>query len=601
MIGANIEQHLIRKNHNFFYPSNILYLDTETEIIDAEVYQEHWFKLAWSCHVEKRPERKKDTETWLYFDKPWPMCDKIESLCRNNRPLWLFSHNLYFDLQVMCFFEYFPLHGWTLDFIYDKGLSYIIVIRKDKLTIKGVSTTNFFDVSLEKLGELLGYPKGKVDFSTVSMEELSAYCRRDVEILKRIMEDYMSFLKTNDLGKFSMTRASQSFAAYRHRFMTHKIFTHHEERIVALEKDAYVGGRVECFYIGRLKGRPIVSLDVNSMYPFVMKQFHFPYRFDAYYENLPLKYLPEILSDRCAVAEVLIETPDPHFALKRNGKLIFPVGRFRTFLCTRGLHFAQARGYVKSVIEIAVYRQAGLFSEYVDFFAALKERYEKEGNLVYRRFVKYFMNSLYGKFGQFRPVLDWFFHYGEPETFRNPFIDEVTGESGMEYKLFNKVFRETGKEIGNNSLVAIAAHITEDARMILDRLMSGIGREKILYCDTDGLKIFKRDMVKVKHKIHPSKLGSLKIEEECDDLEIVGPKSYIVKDRKVLKGVPKRAEQIGLLDFRYVTFQRQATHLRKNIVDHFEARRIEKHINNTYDKGVVTGTGRVRPFRLREF
>jgi len=533
--------------------------------------------------------------------KSWPFCRWIETLIRPKRPLWLFSHNLFFDLQVMGFFEYFTAAGWDLDFLYEQGLCYILVIRKDDLIIKGISTTNYFDTSLEKIGELVGLEKMKVDFKDVSDEKLSVYCRRDVEILKKAMEKYFEFLRAHDMGKFGMTKSSQALNAYRHRFMEAKIYTHRSDEVIELEKDAYLGGRVECFRLGKIGGEKKVGLDVNSMYSFVMKRYLFPSRFLSYHEHFPLKRLPSSLENHCAVAEVLVDTPEPCFGVRQGFKIIFPTGRFRCFLCSRGLHLALERGWLKGIIAISFYDAADLFSGYVDYFYELKQKYDREKNQIYRKLVKYFLNCLYGKFAQFRPIMDSFHEEKGLSCYRGEWFDEVTGEKGSEYKLMNRVVRETGREIAPNSLVAVSAHVTEDARLYLDEIIERIGRDRVLYCDTDGIKIMKEDEGRVKDLIDPGRLGALKNEGEYDRLEIIGPKSYLTDKDSVLKGIPKSAKQIKPFTFRYTSFPKQVSHLRNRNISYFETRTIEKTLKLVYDKGIVHPDGRVTPFCLAEF
>ena len=601
MTRGEVKQRAIRKNHRTVFPSSWLIFDTESIKESVGETERHRFRLSWGCYSESRPGRDSPSETWKSHYKPWPLCAWIESLARDNRPLWLFSHNLFFDLQLAQFFEYMPLNGWILDFHYDKGLNYILVVKKGKRVIKGISTTNYFDLPLEVIGERLGMPKGKVDFDTVTEGELLAYCRRDVEVLKLALEEYMGFLKDHDLGQFAMTRAAQSMNAYRHRFMTHKIYTHKINEVVDLETEAYMGGRVECFHIGDVPDGPFLSLDVNSMYPHVMRQYSFPCRFDSYHESISVDALNDLLPGRCAVAEVLLETPEPHYSIRRGEKIIFPVGRFRAALCTRGLNFALARNHIRGVIEVAFYDPAPIFRSYVDYFAGLKAQFEKDGNQVYRWFVKYFLNSLYGKFAQFAPLTDSWVETGPPLTYRMPYVDEVTGERGIEYKLMNRVIREMGREVGKNSLVAVAAHITEDARLLLDSIIRGIGRDRVIYCDTDSVKIRAADKKFVTHKIDPVELGALKIDETYERMTIYGPKSFVTEGKRVFKGVPKRSTKIGDLAFRYLSFQRQATHMKKGITDYFEVVPVEKEIRPNYDKGIVTTSGRVLPLTLREF
>lgn len=601
LLAGEAKQRIIRANHAVCFPQNYIFFDSETKKTVLENSERHDFKMAWGCHVEVRPKRDKNTEKWKFFRRSFELCDWIETQTREKRALWLFSHNLFFDLQVAGFFDYFSARDWKLDFIYERGLSYILIIRKDKRTIKGVSTTNYFDTSLKEIGKLVGYDKLKVDFDTASDEDLATYCRRDVEILKLAIERYFAFLKEHDLGKFGLTKASQAFNAFRHRFMKTKIFVHSVPDVIELEKDCYMGGRVECFHIGKISREKTVSLDVNSMYPFVMSRYLYPSRFLAYHENYNMKYLPAHLEKFCAVAEVLVDTPEPHFAVRQNGKIIFPVGRFRCYLCTRGLSLALARKYLKGVIAISFYRAEDLFTEYMDFFYDLKSRYDREGNKIYRKLVKYFMNCLYGKFGQFKPISESQEDGSGLAGYREDWFDESTGEHGIEYKIMNTVVREHGKEISPNSLVAVCAHVTEDARLHLDEIISGIGRERVLYCDTDSVKIRKADMDRVKATIDPVKLGALKLEEEHKRLEIIGPKSYITDKHRILKGIPKRAVKTGKLRYSFTYFPRQVTHLRNKNTSYFEARPMEKVLKPKYDKGLVTSSGRVGPFQLLEF
>jgi hypothetical protein len=165
----------------------------------------------------------------------------------------------------------------------------------------------------------------------------------------------------------------------------------------------------------------------------------------------------------------------------------------------------------------------------------------------------------------------------------------------------NRVVRETGREIAPNSLVAVCAHVTEDARLYLDEIISRVGRDRVFYCDPDSIKIFRKDMDRVKDLIDPEKLGALKIEEEYRYLNIIGPKSYLTDKDSVLKGIPKSAKQIKPFTFRYTSFPKQVSHLRNRNISYFETRTIEKTLKLIYDKGIVHPDGRVTPFSLAEF
>ena len=579
----------------------MVFLDTETKKEVDGVREKHRMDIAWTCYVRKRPDIKNNTESWELWDHTFPLCSYLNILAHPKRPLYIFGHNLFFDLQVSDFFYYFTKWGWVLDFVYESGMTFILCIRKEKCSIKAVSTTNFFDTSLKELGKMVNLEKMEVDLDSSSPSEIKNYCHRDVEIIKLAMEMYFDFIQKHELGHFSMTRASQAFSAYRHRFMDHKIYIHEQPEVIELERQAYIGGRCECFELGEIKNGPFLSLDVNSMFPYIMKIVPLPVRLIDYRRDFPLELLQENLKRCCAVAEVSLDTDIPLYAVHLNKKTIFPVGRFRAFLCSALLEEALRRGHLKAIHQIAFYEQGELFTEYVDYFYHLRWLYKNEGNKIFEAIVKLFLNSLYGKFAQWQTKTLEVEDITNDGYYRLETLNSTTGEWEIEYKLFNKVVVEIGKKPAKNTMIAISAHITEWARYILWSIIEGIGVDRVLYCDTDSVKIRKSDILDVLYPIDPLRLGALKVEEETSRLTILGAKSYVTDQGRKLKGVPLGAETIDENCFEYSSFPKMATHMRERIMRYHIVEKITKEIRVEYDKGVVLPSGRVQPFRLTEF
>jgi hypothetical protein len=591
---------LLRKNHTSHRPTNLLFIDTETKIKKKENEEHHRMDFAWTCYLKQRRGARPDTEVWKYWTDTERLWRYVERLATNKTVLYVFGHNVFFDLQASDFFYYFTRWGWVLDFFYDKGMTYMLFIHKDKKRIKCLSTTNYYPVSLEELGKMLGLPKLEVDFETTPRDELIEYCRRDVEICKATMLHYLDFIDKHDLGRFSGSRASQAMAAYRHRFMKKKIYIHEDEEVQEFERKAYYGGRCECGELGEIKGGPFVSLDINSMYPFVMKTFQYPVKLLDYFEYPDLDQLQNILKKYCVVAHCWLSTDEPAYAVKRFQKIIFPVGDFQAYLCTQGVKYALEQGHLRDVIEMYVYEKASIFVEYVDYFYDLRQQYKKQGNAIMARIAKDFLNSLYGKWAQRQPVIEEETAITFDGYFREETPDLVTGETEIVTKLMNKITIQYGTMPARNSFVAIAAHVTEYARFHLWNIMKGIGFDRVLYCDTDSVKIRKRDLKHVKHKIDQHELGALKLEEEFEYFKIHGPKDYETENTVKVKGVPGHAEKIDESVYKYTAFSRQETHLRRQITRYFIAQPTVKVLKRTYTKGKVLKSGKVVPITLRE-
>ncbi|MBA7601419.1 hypothetical protein ES703_08492 [subsurface metagenome] len=590
---------IMRKNHALGGPRNCLYLDTETKTKEIEGYVAHRMKMAWTCSARYDHKGKQIREKYRYWESTRLMWDYIFSLAREKTILTLFAHNVFFDLQASDFFHYAQKEGWTYAFNWEDGMTYILVVKKDKRTLRILSSTNYFQSSLAELGEILGYPKGKVDFDKVSKKKLSEYCKRDVEILKKAMEFYFSFVLENDLGKFGMTQASQAFRAFRHRFMKEKICIHQDTYVKSLERASYMGGRVEAFNWREQTEGPFVTLDVNSMYPYVMKKHYVPVQLLEVKKNVSLDRARETLTRFCVVCEVELDTDKPIYAVRTKNKLLFPTGRFVTYLCTEGLKEALRRGHVKKILVMAVYRRAKLFDEYVDFFFTLKTQYKTEGNKVLETMCKLFLNTLYGKFGQKRTeTFKW--KDKKPGQYHKEMIFDLTrGIWITETHLLGMVIHKRSEGEAPHSCAAIAAHITESARLYLWELFEKVGFEKVMYCDTDSLKLRASDTGPLKPLMDKYRLGCLDLKDTNERLDIMGAKAYRTEDKLVMKGVPKKATRIDNYKYEYYTFFNQATHLNEGVTRYYLTKKTIKDVTPRYDKGEITTEGQIIPFQLQ--
>lgn len=587
-------------NRSTSYPSNILYLDTETLPWDHGDYTLNRFRMAWSCYKSGETSSHKAKEDWQYWEDSLLLCRYIAGLCYGKRSLVIYTHNAFFDLQVIGFFHYFSTWGWKLDFYYDKGLTYLFFITRGSSRIKCVSTTNYFDFSLESLGQDVGLNKLDVDFEHDSNETVKRYCRRDVEILVRSMEKYASFNREHDTGRFSFTKASQAFACYRHRFMDRPIWLHQLENVIDLERSAYFGGRTECWQLGKLAGKGFTFLDVNSMYPFVMRQYRYPAGLLFYDDDPDLETVRRYIGKACIVAEVLLETDEPIYAVRHGGKVCFPIGRFRTSVCTEGFCRAVSRGHLIRLIRVAVYKPADLFSQYVDYWYPLKSQYKMDGNALYTRITKIFLNGLYGKFGQKKPILRTLDDPAATDMVRIPCYSVATGEHWIELQGFGKRIFIEGEENGEKSFVAIAAHVTEYSRFALWDLCAAIGPERIYYMDTDSLVLRSQDLCHAHKFIHDQRLGALSVDKVCENLVLHGPKDYEMDGKQTTKGIPVTAQQINPATYVYTQFLGSSTHQRLGETQGVLTKRVAKRLSRQYDKGIVGADGRVTPLVFQE-
>jgi hypothetical protein len=579
-------------------PKVMLFTDTETAAETVDFAEIHKFTLGWVFTWESRDEAAAENTVKRFFNDPLKYCRYFEDMARKHKSIVIYGHNIFFDLQCAGFFKYFTDAGWSLDWIYDKGLTYILRIVKDSLKIMALSTTNYFDCSLAELGVMIGVEKQEIEFSKASRRQLKKYCYRDTEVVMHGVWYFLQFIKDNDLGKLALTKSSQSLISYRTRFLDKKICLHGEDASFDLERKAYMGGRTEAFCIGHISGEDFLTLDVNSMYPFVMQKYRYPSKLLCTIEGEKMIRYTEMLGGYGMIAEVDLDTPEPAFAVRYNKKPIFPTGQFRAFLCTQGLRYAVKQGYVKDFIRASIYETEDLFTGYVRYFVALRESYRKAGNTVMVKLCKYMLNCLYGKWGEREILTDTADNHTGIDYLRREIWDGVYGGWWTETYLMNKIVMQHGGGEGFHSFPAIAAHITENARLELWDIIKTIGKDIVLYCDTDSVIIHASDIKKVRTKLDDSEPGALKIQQRFAGLQIDGAKNYRTDEKRHIKGIPESAVETAPGVFRYDSFQRQAACMTDGQITGVKISPVTRRLNHRYDKGQINDDGTVKPYHF---
>lgn len=666
--------HLLKPNHGNSYPTRFIFFDTETKQVwrGKELEHEFWFGYMIYHDIDKSIRHETAFETQDQF---W---DFIDLWTQKRKRLVLVAHNAFFDFMSVGGFKRAKDHGWILRTtpIFEKGLFIATFTRgegKKREYIEFLNLGNWFKMKLSSMGEVLGFEKLEMPSYDDSFDKWIEYCKRDAEIVERMVLKYIEFLQKHDLGKFSKTIASQAFHAYRHRFMKNNIFVHAHEEAIKLERECYHGGRSEAFYIGKINNKVYV-MDVHSMYPSVMIDELYPIKFIKYKNKGNLYALRSYMRrGYLVIAEVLVETDKP-VVPKKAERLIAPIGRFRTVLTTPEINYLlETGGKILDVYRFSVYEGAKIFSEYVKYFYHLKET---ATNKVDYLFVKLFLNSLYGKFGQRSPKWQKAGTNDDYEKFGVERYYDPSGDKWINMRTYAGIVEVSG-DYGEsyNSFVAIAAHVTGYSWVKLTRAIAAGGFDNVYYCDTDS--IFTNEETYKKFLdigLVGEELGKFGLEKVADTAEINGVKDYVLhmgdqKQRK-LKGVSKASvlvltkgseieisgkdelKAINLLqdyglEFEYnsgayhikksnttialvenefgfpllskilkdldvvikdirspgyaqLQWLSMASHIRKGYTDKYTCQVIVKHLSRKYEKGIITKTGRVKPFVLRE-
>jgi hypothetical protein len=602
--------HFLRHNAISGSPTNILFVDTEADIRQVNEYQVQSFRLGYAIHIRNGYKTEYQLNTVQDF---W---DLLLRLSYKKSKLYVFAHNMAYDYALLKIDSFISSNGFKIEIRAIDSIFMVHAVGTPETldychgSILFLSSTNFYRQSLKELGKIFGLSKmDSPDFNKVSDSRLMEYCKRDTEVLAKVMLSHIDFVSANDLGSFKPTIAGQAFAAYRHRFMRHNLLVHTFPEILEMARQSYRGGRCETFRMGRFKD--IYKLDINSMYPFVMKHGLYPMR--PFSDKPILECTLDDLHDAIkhfVMADCNIILKQPLIAVKRE-KLFFPIGRIRQVLMQPEIETILNNpeiGTIEKVNSMVSYSSGDIFSEYVDFFYDLRC---KTDNKAIESACKLFLNSLYGRFGM---------HDNNPpklitDAIQIKMYSEIMNEEGTFevhsldtnskfVKLGNDIY-EVKKSIegyANESIPEIASTVTAYARTLLFKLMVLAGRENVYYCDTDSLFVNKTgyDNLDSEKMIHPTELGKLKI-EEIGSVQLFGAKDYTFNGKVKLKGVKHDAEKLPDGTFKQWQFQTKNLRYRNGTPDGLVILNpVIKHISRKYDKGIVYGQY-VHPLTFSDF
>jgi len=422
---------------------------------------------------------------------------------------------------------------------------------------------------------LAAYQKEEIDYSWFEKErreehknEILHYLAKDCDYLYELVEAFI------DRFGSQLTIGSTAIKQLRKMHPFERQYENHDEKF----RPFYFGGRVQHFEGGVLRGQFKVY-DVNSMYPYVMKEYKHPVgkKHTIYTRDFPINAKGEHESDL------------PYFitvtGLNRGA---FPV---RT---DRGLSFNEPRGTfnitshefiaalkhglftVEKIEQVIVLDEYITFGDYVDRFISEKIEAKKNKDKVSELFSKLLLNAAYGKTSQdSRKFKDNFIRTPDMEypDFNDGWVLE---EIHPHYELYTKP-NPSDKFYD----VAIGASITGAARAVLMEALATAKRP--IYCDTDSIIC---EELGEGVPLDPFTLGAWDLEAEGDKLAIAGKKLYALFDhgkpvKMASKGARLKPSQIvELCQDRIINWCNDAPNFSVKGGIRFIERNIQKRLHN---------------------
>lgn len=497
------------------------------------------------------------------------------------RPLWLWTHDAPRHLLALRFFDHMrpgcfsllepdwrvaartkpplaprPRHGLIAD---SDPPTILHVWHETGAQLIILDTLNWYRFSLPELAASLNVNAIPEPIHTSADVHWCRYAQAQTGLIQTIARDVHTFVKEKDLGCMKYTLPGQAMQHYRHAFLAVGIKPSDIDSVRTLERAAYVGGRIDPFYVGKVytqeesepwaknkrKRRPfpfpigpVYHLDVSNLYPHVMATQRFPCRLEMFRGC----ELPESQwhSNRlqASVAQVLLDSPDHEWPVRTETETLYCTGRIRTFLAGPDLLLAKMLGVLRGIEAIATYALADLFSEYVHHWWALRQAAKAGGNPVHSQIAKDFLLSFYGKWGERRHAWDTVDNVPARQRWGVYFDrDPVTREYRMCRAIGGTLQVKGDPGEAPHAFPAIAAFVTSYARRHMESLRECAGLRDCYYQGTDSLFVSSVGYTRLQAAGHcaDSVLGKLRLVERLESMHTWGCHDY-EKDGTIVRG-----------------------------------------------------------------
>ncbi|MFH1326998.1 MAG: DNA polymerase [archaeon] len=480
-------------------------------------------------------------KTPLWFTKPDEMFDWLVKFVKQKKKeghnVFIYGHKHSYDL-----YAYAQNNLQRTDIIDLKVNEPLFAILDETGFL--LDTRSFFKSKLEDVGKLIGLPKGEMPLEVKSIEELKPYLLRDVEIVLESMKLIRD--KINKLGvrPKKMLTAGQLAMTFFKTWCRKKLYngtpyssylyirgTIHRSRFHSFIRRALRGARNECFKSGVFKN--ITAIDINSLYPYVMAyEMRMPDLLSERFIKDPEEFFPrEEILEKIGVAKATVIFPKTklgYLPVRYKRGIYFPqsteiTGYWTTFELRRALE----EGYkIKKIHDAVVYRDLP-FNPFKGFIGELYDL-RKESDPVFGHVVKLLMNSLAGKFSQYRYEKERSICHREEEKNLEGKGFKIETDYGEDYMMVKNL----GRKIPKFAHPMITILVNAYARDVLYRNLKKIADENfddLLYCDTDSC-FFTGDHL---HKFEiGNELGQFKIEHQNKTGEFVREKIYRIIDKE---------------------------------------------------------------------
>lgn len=592
--------HYLRPNETVWTPPVVACLDTETTWSATAAGQVHALRC-WAAHLEVRRARKTGQPGTEDDDgtDPSDLALTIDAWTRTHRSVWLYAHNLAFDLTTSQLAGELGRLGWEVtEFAVDSPAPFVRMARgTSHLTM--ADSFSWLPASIDVIAGRLGMAKLALPGDGDDLATWLARCRQDVAILAAAMHTLMSWWESARLGRWSLTGVACGWNAMRHQVNPRRILIHPGQAGIAADRAAIYGGRRSTWRTGPLPPGRYAELDFESAYPRIAAALPLPHERMAAFTSLPAGH-PWVTSERHSIiARVRIVTATPRWPCRAGGRVWYPVGDFTTTLAGPDIAEAARLGCLREIGPGHVHRLGYALAPWARWILAAAAGADHSVPPVAALTLKHWGRAVIGKWAQHgfttteigpAPTSGWDAVEGWNHT---------RGARAAIIDFGGRRWQATADGTADNCYPAVLAFVEAHVRVRLGRVLEQIPRRALVCADTDGLIAdlatfdgWELDAASVKPL-------TMRVKSTYASVEVIGPQHLILDGKRRFAGVPASATASRDGTLTALLWPKLAWQMGHGRPGEYVRPVQSYRIAGTYAPGWVTTDGRVVPLEMR--
>jgi hypothetical protein len=592
----DVRSHYIRKNEQARIPNRYVILDTEALRERDKKGETQTWSLAVACFMmwDKEACMTKVVER---YSTPEDLWSAISCFTRPTKRTVLYAHNLNYDLRISQALSQLPRLGWTLRDIRLDGRGSWSKWSRDKASLVLCDSASIFPVPLATLAATLGMAKLKLP-SCKQRERLFQRCEQDVNILADAITRYVNWLRCGSLGNWQMTGASQAWSHWRHSHYSHQILVHNDEVALAAERAAMHAGRAEAWRWGRQSKGPFHEYDYENSYPRIARDSMLPTRLCGTVTRPSTGNLDVLIRKYAVLADCEVTTDAPCVPAESGGRVVWPVGTFRTTLWDPEIRLLREADATIRVHRAWLYKREPALKEWAEWI--ISSLHDTSGNVEpwQKLILKHWSRALIGRFGMRYRAWQKFATAKDSRIYTSELWNSETGDKTELMQIGADIFTLGELKEVDDGCPQVTGYIMSEARAKLWRAAMAIGEDNVVYMDTDSLIVNQAGHNEIQRRQGQVLFDGLRSKAKYRNLHIYGPRSYLADKRPFVSGMPRGSELVQGNEWRGEVWQGAGESLRMGNHERVVIRGTTFKLRYNSNRRYYCDDGRTVPYSL---